>query len=432
MHQRRHGSTTRARSSPKSDRIAPARSLAAAFLLTAALLAAGCGSDEGAETTAAESPPADATGSGAPADDSGGARPAIGDGSGGVALVEIGSFAAPLHLAQPPGVRDALYVVEQGGRIVRVAADGSTSTFLDVSGEISSGGEQGLLSVAFAPDFRRSGLLYVDFTDPDGNTRVVEYRSDDGRSVDSSSRRELLRIDQPFANHNGGLLEFGPDDLLYVGTGDGGSAGDPQRNALDRDSLLGKLLRIDPRPSGDRAYGVPPDNPFADGGGRGEIYAYGLRNPWRYSFDRETGALAIGDVGQNTKEEVDLVARDEGNGASFGWSAFEADLRFNDDQPAENAVPPVLSYATDGGNCSVTGGYVVRDPRLDSLYGRYLYGDFCRGQLRSFPARPNRPASDDRALGLEVPQLSSFGEDNEGRIYATSLDGPVYRLDPRG
>jgi glucose/arabinose dehydrogenase len=323
-------------------------------------------------------------------------------------------------------------VVEQGGRIIRVAADGSTSAFLDISGEISSGGERGLLSVAFAPDFRRSGLLYVDFTDPDGNTRVVEYRSDDGRSVDSSSRRELLRIDQPFSNHNGGLLQFGPDGLLYIGTGDGGSADDPQRNALNLDSLLGKLLRIDPVPTAGRAYGVPKGNPFAGGGGRGEIYAYGLRNPWRFSFDRETGALAIGDVGQNSREEVDLVGRGEGSGASFGWSAFEADQRFNTDQPAGDAVPPVLSYPTSGGNCSVTGGYVVRDPRLESLYGRYLYGDFCGGQLRSFPARPDEPASDDRELGLEVPQLSSFGEDNAGRIYATSLDGPVYRLDPSG
>jgi glucose/arabinose dehydrogenase len=398
--------------------------------LIAVLVLAGCGSDEGAGSATPVPPQPNATDSAGSATNR--ARPATGDGKGGVGLEEIGSFASPLYVAQPPGVRDAIYVVEQGGRIVRVAADGTAATFLDISGEISSGGERGLLSTAFAPDFRRSGLLYVDFTDPDGNTRVVEYRSSDGRSVDSSSRRELLRIDQPFSNHNGGLLQFGPDDLLYIATGDGGSADDPQRNALNLDSLLGKLLRIDPRPTAGRAYGVPPGNPFADGGGRGEIYAYGLRNPWRYSFDRETGALAIGDVGQNSREEVDLVGRGEGNGASFGWSAFEADQRFNTDQPAGGAVPPVLSYATSGGNCSVTGGYVVRDPRLGSLFGRYLYGDFCGGQLRSFPALPDEPASDDRELGLEVPQLSSFGEDNAGRIYATSLDGPVYRLDPRG
>lgn len=432
MYPQRRGSTTRARSWSRSDRGDAARFAAALCLLIAAALVSGCGSDDGMQTAAPEPPAAGSTDSDASPQASGGALPATGDGRGGVALERIGSFSEPLYVAQPPGVRDAVYVVEQGGRIVRLAEDGSTSNLLDISSEISSGGERGLLSVAFAPDFQRSGLFYVDFTDPDGNTRVVEYRSRDGRTLDGSSRRELLRIDQPFSNHNGGLLQFGPDDLLYIGTGDGGSADDPQRNALNPDSLLGKLLRIDPRPSGKRPYGVPPGNPFTDGSGRGEIYAYGLRNPWRYSFDRETGALAIGDVGQNSREEVDLVGRDAGSGANFGWSAFEAEQRFNDDQPAEGVVPPVLSYPTSGGNCSVTGGYVVRDPRLASLYGRYLYGDFCLGQLRSFPARPSRPADGDRALGVEVPQLSSFGEDNTGRIYATSLDGPVYRLEPTG
>jgi glucose/arabinose dehydrogenase len=356
--------------------------------------------------------------------------PAVGDGRGGVNLEAIGNFSSPLYVTQPPGGGGALYVVEQGGRIVRVAEDGSASTFLDLSGEISSGGERGLLSLAFAPDFRRSGRLYVDYTDPDGNTRVVEFRSEDGGRAEPSSRRELLRIDQPFSNHNGGLLSFGPDQLLYIGTGDGGSADDPQRNALNPESLLGKLLRIDPEPAAGRPYGIPRDNPFAQGGGRGEIYSLGLRNPWRYSFDRETGALSIGDVGQNTREEVDLVERGAGRGANFGWSAFEADQRFNADQEASGAVEPVLAYPTSGGNCSVTGGYVVRDPRLTSLYGRYLYGDFCRGQLRSFVARPGRPARGDTELGLQVEQLSSFGEDDAGRIYVTSLSGVVYRLDP--
>ncbi len=359
------------------------------------------------------------------------APPPVGDGRGGVELKRIGSFSSPLYVAQPPGEETDIYVVEQGGRIIRVAGDGSTSTFLDVSSEISAGGERGLLSVAFAPDFAGSGRFYVDYTDRDGNTRVVEYRSEGGLGADpSSSRRELLRIDQPFSNHNGGLLVFGPDRLLYIGTGDGGSAEDPQRNALNPESLLGKLLRINPLPDGNRAYGIPRDNPFASGGGRGEIYSYGLRNPWRYSFDRDTGALSIGDVGQNAFAEVDLVERGEGRGANFGWSAFEADQRFNADQDPSGAVEPALVYPTSGGNCAVTGGYVVRDARLTSLYGRYLYGDFCGGQLRSFAARPGKPAGDDTDLGLQVEQLSSFGEGNDGRIYATSLSGPVYRLEP--
>jgi glucose/arabinose dehydrogenase len=324
-----------------------------------------------------------------------------------------------------------VYVVEQGGRIVRVAGDGSTSTLLDISDQVAAEGEQGLLSVAFAPDFQRSGLLYVDFTETGGDTRVVEYRSADGRSVDPDSRRELLAIEQPFANHNGGQLQFGPDGLLYIGTGDGGSAADPERNAQDLGSLLGKLLRIDPNPAGERAYSIPADNPFVDvPGAEPEIFALGLRNPWRFSFDRETGALAIGDVGQDSWEEVDLTSGPRSAGANFGWSAFEGEERFNADQEAPDHVPPVLTYANADGDCSVTGGYVVRDPELPTLYGRYLYADFCRGELRSFVADPDRPATGDRELGLQVTSPSSFGEDQSGRIYVASLEGDVFRLEP--
>ncbi len=222
---------------------------------------------------------------------------------------------------------------------------------------------------------------------------------------------------------------FGPDDLLYIGTGDGGVADDPQRNGQDLGSPLGKLLRIDPAPSSGEPYAIPPDNPFVgEPGARPEVYAYGLRNPWRFSFDRDTGALAIGDVGQNSLEEVDYVPAGAGRGANFGWSAYEGSERFNDDQEAADHVEPVLAYGRDEG-CSITGGYVVRDPELASLQGRYLYGDFCAGELRSFvPAKGE--ARDDRPLGLEVPSLSSFGEDSQGRIYATSLDGSVFRLVP--
>jgi glucose/arabinose dehydrogenase len=351
-----------------------------------------------------------------------------------VRLVEVGQFEQPVFAAQPPGERRDLYVAEKTGGIVLVR-DGEPlpEPFLDLSGEVSTGSEQGLLSMAFAPDYGDTGRFYVHFTDDEGDTRVQEYtRSESDPAVaDPSTRRELLFVDQPFSNHNGGLVLFGPDGYLYIGLGDGGSAGDPMRNGQSLGTLLGKVLRIDPRPSAGEPYGIPRSNPFADQeGARPEIYAYGLRNPWRFSFDRLTGALSIGDVGQDAIEEVDLVPPGGGAGANFGWSAFEGTQRFNPDQDAPGHIPPVLTYPLDEGTCAVTGGYVVRDESLRSLYGRYLYADFCAGELRSFTARPGREARDDRPLGLQVPQLSSFAEDERGRIYVTSLEGPVHRLAP--
>ncbi len=391
-----------------------------------ALAAVGCGGGNDEDTTAGAPPPA------RPADlpREGGTVPA-GDGRGGVRLQKVGDFDQPLYVAQPPGDARDLFVVEKTGRIV-VVRDGKPlpKPFLDLSGEVTTGSEQGLLSVAFAPDYRKSGLLYVDYTDGAGDTRVVEYRrsSPDPLAADPGSARQVLAVDQPYPNHNGGQLEFGPDGFLYVGLGDGGSANDPERRGQDLGTLLGKILRIDPRESGGRPYSIPESNPFVDrSGARPEIYSYGLRNPWRFSFDAATGALAIGDVGQVAFEEVDLVVRGEGGGANFGWSAYEGLTRFNQDQQAADAVQPVLVYGHDAG-CSITGGYVVRDRALTTLYGRYLYGDYCAGELRSFTADPGHSARDDRALGLEVPSLSSFGEDRAGHVYATSLEGPVYRL----
>jgi glucose/arabinose dehydrogenase len=405
------------------------------ILLTAlaGALLAGCGEDE--EEQASTTPAAPPTDTGATATQP--QQP--GSGAGGVKLVKVGDFEAPLHVTQPPNSSD-LYVVEQGGR-VRVVRDGQVQEkpFLDLSGEVTAGGEQGLLSLAFAPDYERSRLLYVYFTGTDQNQHVVEFKaSEDGKSVDAGSARELLAMDDFAPNHNGGLLLFGPDERLYIGTGDGGIADDPERNGQDLGSLLGKLLRIDPRPSStaatdtaeQRPYAVPTDNPFVNReGARPEVYSYGLRNPWRFSFDRETQALSIGDVGQNAQEEIDYVAAGRGAGANFGWSAFEGTDRFNEDQEAPNAIEPILTYSLSDGGCAITGGYVVRDPALTSLFGRYVYGDFCEGQLRSLVPSPNG-ARGDRELGLEVPALSSFGEDNAGRIYATSLEGPVYRLAP--
>ncbi len=343
-------------------------------------------------------------------------------------LREIGSFEAPVHLTQPEEGDEHLYVVEQGGTVQRVAPDGSAEPFLDVSEEIVSGGEQGLLSLAFAPDYSDSGLLYVNYTDRDGDTRVVEYEAREDR-VDPGSARLLLRIEQPFANHNGGLVAFGPDGHLYVGMGDGGSADDPDRNGLDPSTPLGKLLRINPRSGAGRPYSIPADNPFADDGdARAEIYSIGLRNPWRFAFDQQSGLLTIGDVGQDGEEEIDVIDLGAANGANFGWSAFEGSSRFNRDQGGEDAVAPALTPRHDDGYCSITGGLIVRDESLPALYGRYLYGDLCRRDLRSFTPEAGRSADDDRALGVEVPRVVSFGSDADDHVYAVSIEGPVYEL----
>jgi glucose/arabinose dehydrogenase len=380
--------------------------------LAAALLVAGCGDDDDDRTAATMTttePTTTTTAEESPAD---GREPPVGDGDGGVALEKLGDFDQPVYVTQPPSGDDALFVVEQCGRIVRLDGGGS-ETFLDVSDLITCGGEQGLLSMAFAPDYQRSRLFYVNYTATDGSSRTVEYERANDATADPDSARELLLIQDFASNHNGGLLLFGPDGELYLGMGDGGGAGDPERTAQDLNSLLGKLIRIDIR------------------GESGQVAAYGLRNPWRFSFDRETRDLWIGDVGQNALEEIDGVTFNEFTGPdaplNFGWSAFEGTQRFNSDQEAPNAIPPVLEYPL-GDACAVTGGYVVRDPALRSLYGRYLYGDFCEGELHSFTAEPNREATDDTPLGVEIPSLSSFGEDTDGHLYATSLEGPVYRL----
>jgi len=347
-------------------------------------------------------------------------------------LVRIGTFDQPLYVTAPPGDRRRIFVVEQPGRI-RVIDRGKVKAqpFLDISGRVTSGGERGLLSMAFAPDYRKSGRFYVDYTDRNGDTRIQEFRRSPGNAdrADPGSARQILFQRQPYANHNGGLVLFGPDGHLYVGMGDGGSGGDPENRAQDLGTMLGKILRIDPKRSGAGGHTSPASNPFAGGrGGRNEIYSYGLRNPWRFTFDRANGDLYIGDVGQETREEIDYVARGKGRGVDFGWSCFEGTRRYDSSRRCPDPRAPVLDYGRSHGECSVTGGVVVRDPALRALAGRYLYGDFCRGQVRSFKISGGR-ATGDKALGLrQVDQLSSFGEDARGRVYITSLSGPVYRL----
>jgi glucose/arabinose dehydrogenase len=347
-----------------------------------------------------------------------------------VVLRRIGSFDEPLYVTAPPGDRKRVFVVEKGGRI-RLLLNGKRvrRSFLDLSGEVSTGGEQGLLSMAFAPNYARSGRFYLNFTDRGGDTRVQEFRRSrqSPNRANRASRRQLLFIAQPFENHNGGLVLFGPDELLYIGMGDGGSAADPGNRAQDLGTLLGKMLRIDPRRSGSKRYRSPRSNPFVGRSGRNEIYAYGLRNPWRFSFDSKTADLYIGDVGQNRFEEIDYARRGTARGKNYGWSCFEGSSSFDSSRSCPGAAGPVLTYRLTGDNCAVTGGVVVRDPALPVLAGRYLYGDFCGGQVRGFRVSGGR-ATDDRSLGFQVSSLSSFGEDARGRVYLTSLEGPVYRL----
>jgi glucose/arabinose dehydrogenase len=383
----------------------------AAIAVALASLTVGCGGDENGATTQLATTTTAAT---------------------GVKLAPIADadFGEPVYVTQPPDNSTDLYVVDRTGK-VDIVRDGKELPipFLDISPKVSTDVEQGFLSIAFPPNYQSSGLFYAYYTGQDGNENVVELkRSADNPDVaDPSSEREVLKMADYAANHNGGLLLFGTDGHMYIGTGDGGGAGDPERNGQNLGSLLGKILRIDPAQSGNEPYTVPADNPFAGrAGARPEIYSYGMRNPWRFSFDSATNALYIGDVGQDKWEEVDAVPSGNGAGANFGWSAFEGDTPFNSDQSAPGAIKPVLVYSHDEG-CSINGGYVVHDPALPSLAGRYLYSDFCSGDIRSFKLEGTN-AVGDRTTGLQAQSPTSFGTDNAGHIYVTSLNGPVFQI----
>src|SRR5215217_4876116 len=407
-----------------------ARAARAAAVFSAVLAVASCGGggDDADGRTATPTPTPTAAATAAPETP---AAPA----ARGARLKRIGEFDAPVFLTSPPGDRSRQFVVEQAGRVMVVRNGRKLGTpFLDIRDQVTAGGEQGLLSVAFAPDYAESGRLYVYFTDRSADQRIVEYRRRNADRADPGSARLVLRMGDSESNHNGGLLLFGPDGLMYVGTGDGGGGGDrhgPRGNAQNLGSLLGKILRIDPRGGGGRPYRVPAGNPFARRpGARSEVYSYGLRNPWRFSFDRETGDLAIGDVGQNAFEEIDFVRRGNGRGANFGWRPYEGRSRYTPGEPAPGHVRPVIVRKHSAGNCSITGGVIVRDRRLGELFGRYLFGDYCTGRVESARLSPRR-ARAVRRTSLNVPGLSSFAEDDQGRVYALSLEGPVYRIVPR-
>jgi glucose/arabinose dehydrogenase len=354
-----------------------------------------------------------------------------------VRLLLLGRFDEPTYLAAPQGERRLRFVVEREGRI-RVLRGRRVleEPFLDLSGDVSTGGESGMLSMAFAPDYTRSRRFYVYYTDNDGFITIDSFLRAEGSATRAlpGSRRNIIRVPHHRFNHKGGQIQFGPDGRLYAAFGDGGGGGDPDRNAQNLGRILGKVIRIEPRPDG--GYSVPDDNPFSgQRGARPEVYAYGLRNPYRFSFDRNRGHLTIGDVGQNEIEEIDFVPGRNGSdrtptgGYNFGWSVFEGRNPYNSGN-ARRHVPPVIDHSQGEGFCSIIGGYVIRDRSLGrGWYGRYVYGDFCEPTIRLADLR--RGTAPSRPTRLRVPNLASFGEDGIGRVYAVSLGGPVYRIGRR-
>jgi glucose/arabinose dehydrogenase len=339
-----------------------------------------------------------------------------------VDLQRVTSLEQPLDMAVRPN-DDHRYFAEKTGLVVALL-DGRTRPVLDLTNQVSLGSEQGLLGITFSPN---GGLLYVDYTDTAGDTRVESYVMD-GDHADPSSRREVLFVDQPFSNHNGGEVTFGPDGDLYVGLGDGGSGGDPLGNGQSLSTLLGKILRISPRSTGARPYAIPAGNPFVEkAGDRPEIWAYGLRNPWRFSFDRQTGDLWIGDVGQSAWEEIDRQRAGSPGGVDYGWNVMEGNHPYAEGS-TQGLETPVYEYPHSQGRCVVTGGYVYRGTDIPGLVGWYVFGDFCTGRLEAI--RILGGTVQHQYLGPTVPNLSSFGEDASGELYAMSLSGPVYRLVP--
>jgi glucose/arabinose dehydrogenase len=390
------------------------RILTGIVLACAAAALAGCGSGGDAAGAAPEPAPAREEAQ-----------------AGGYRLAKVaGNLGDALYVTGAPGQPGRLYVVQQSGRIRILERGRLRGTFLDISRLVTAGGEQGLLGLAFHPRYARNGRFFVYYTDRGGSQRVVEYRRASAGRANPGSARGLLTMQDPYSNHNGGHLAFGPDGFLYIGTGDGGSGGDPQDNGQSPDTLLGKLLRIDVNArGGGRAYAIPDGNPYRRGGGRAEIYAYGLRNPWRFSFDRQRGDLWIGDVGQSALEEIDYRRAGTGAGANFGWNAYEGRSAFGGGPLRGGAhVAPVAQYS-HGQGCSVTGGYVYRGKKVPALVGRYAYADFCSGRLWTMRAGPNPGGvrEDTGRLGVRLSNVTSFGEGLQGELYVIA-NGSLYRF----
>jgi len=359
------------------------------------------------------------------------------EGTANIGLAEVASgLNMPLYLTAPPGDTDRLFIVEKSGTI-RIVKGGSLlpTAFLDISALVSTGSEQGLLGLAFDPDYGTNGRFAVHYTDQAGNTRVSTFvrSAGDPDLADPGSEQLVLAAEQPFENHNGGQLVLGPDGFLYLGLGDGGSGGDPQGRGQDLTDLLGSILRLDVRTA--TPYAIPADNPFAGRTDvRPEIWSYGLRNPWRFSFDRATGDLYVGDVGQNAWEEVDVSPATEGAGKSinFGWNTMEGKHCFETNGCDQAGLAlPVLEYDHDQG-CSITGGYVYRGTAIPEIQGHYFYGDYCGGWVRSL--RYEAGAAVDQAQWPSLApggSILSFGEDVAGELYVMSSDGRVFRIVPK-
>jgi glucose/arabinose dehydrogenase len=402
---------------------------------------AGCGDDGDGDTSGVTSTTEPATQGEAPANGSTTTATPAGEvplDRIQIAATPVAEVDSPTALVVRPG-SPTMYVAERAGRVRPVTVSGASGErsyevgdpVLDISADVVADGERGLLDIEFSED---GGTLYVHYSlAPNGDTRVAAYTMA-GDDVDTGSYRELLTVEDPFPNHNGGEMEIGPDGYLYIALGDGGGGGDPEGNGQDTQALLGKILRIDPaNPSDGQAYGIPSDNPFADGdGGRPEVWLYGARNPWRFSFDRATGDLWIGDVGQNEWEEIDqLPAADGGGrGANLGWNEMEATHPFEGGSNPDGGVLPVFEYSHSEG-CSVTGGVVYRGSAITGLEGAYLFGDYCQGDLRGLRVRDGQ-VTEEHTFDAHVDELVSFAEDADGEVYALSLRGGIYRLDAAG
>jgi glucose/arabinose dehydrogenase len=328
-------------------------------------------------------------------------------------------MSTPIALAVRPGEPTAVYIAQQGGQVRRLADRTLSGNVLDISGRIKSGGEQGLLGIAFSPD---GNWLYASYTNTDGDTRIVVYPFTNGRA-NAAAERVILAEDQPYPNHNGGQINFGPDGYLYVALGDGGSGGDPGNRAQNLGTVLGKILRIAPRTSGSPAYTVPADNPFVGNtAARPEIWHYGLRNPWRWSFDRANGEQWIADVGQGDYEEVNHVGAGA-KGVNFGWNKREGKHAYNGGAMPAGAIDPEIETTHAAGNCSITGGYVYRGAEIRGFAGTYVFSDYCRGELMAYGGGSLRQ------FGVHIDSPSSFGEDANGELYVLSTRGGVYRLE---
>lgn len=359
-------------------------------------------------------------------DDTGINQPEPIPGDFGLRLETVASgLSNPVHLTAAPG-DDRLFVTEQSGRIITIR-DGAVQAdpFLDLRDRVSAGGERGLLSVAFHPGYRSNGYFFVNYTDRRGNTVVERFTVTGSGVADPSSGRTVLTVDQPFSNHNGGLLRFGPDGYLYIGMGDGGSGGDPLGNGQNPETLLGAMLRIDVDVL---PYTIPPDNPLRDrAGARPEIWASGLRNPWRFSFDAPQGTLYIADVGQNRLEEINAVPASQG-GLNYGWNIMEGSTCFAPGSGCDRSglTLPVAEY-DHGSGCSVTGGHVYRGATIPEILGHYFYSDYCSGRLWSFRLS-NGETTEEREWLQGIGNVTSFGVDNQGELYILVAAGTVYRI----